>query len=233
MSKLKKRIFLNTIASAFQKIVKIGEQLVLIPFFIKFWGADYYGEWLTITTIPTFLAFSDLGFGTSTANTFILSYSSGKRLEAANILKTGLRLMSLMTVALIIISYGILFLIERTSVLNDINIPADEAVVAIFLLLVSRVVYFYYGVFDSFFRVSNKAHVSINFRSVVSFVNIAVAIVILITGGKVVALAFGSLVINLVAVPIYMFWANRILDLEERKLAVIVLLLRKFFLGRG
>jgi len=45
---LKKNLLKNGLASAVQKIIKIAEQLLLVPFFISAWGAAYYGEWLTL-----------------------------------------------------------------------------------------------------------------------------------------------------------------------------------------
>ena len=72
---LKKRLLKNGLASVFQKGVRVLEQLFLVPFFITAWGAAYYGEWLTLTIIPSVIAFSDLGFGTASANSFVLSYA--------------------------------------------------------------------------------------------------------------------------------------------------------------
>lgn len=40
-------------------------QLVLVPILIKAWGIDYYGNWLIISAIPSFLSMSNLGLGTS------------------------------------------------------------------------------------------------------------------------------------------------------------------------
>ena len=72
---LKKKLIYNGLASALQKVVKVSEQLLLVPFFITAWGAVYYGEWLTLTIIPTIIGFSDLGFGTAAANSFVLRYA--------------------------------------------------------------------------------------------------------------------------------------------------------------
>ena len=68
---LKKRLVNNGLASILQKGVRVLEELFLVPFFISAWGAAYYGEWLTLTIIPSVIAFSDLGFGTAAANSFV------------------------------------------------------------------------------------------------------------------------------------------------------------------
>ena len=86
---LKKNLIKNGIASALQKGVKVAEQLLLVPFFINAWGAAYYGEWLTLTIIPTMLGFSDLGFGSAACNSFVLKYAAGDKKGAADTAKSG------------------------------------------------------------------------------------------------------------------------------------------------
>lgn len=43
-------------------------QLVVVPIYLRYWGAEYYGEWLIISAIPSFLAMSNLGLGTAACN---------------------------------------------------------------------------------------------------------------------------------------------------------------------
>lgn len=78
-------IFNNGIANIAQKIVRILDQLLLVPFFLTAWGAEYYGEWLTLSIVPSVLAFSDLGFGSAVSNGFVLAYAAGNKQQAANL----------------------------------------------------------------------------------------------------------------------------------------------------
>jgi hypothetical protein len=86
---LRKSLLKNGIASLINKVIKIADQLLLVPFFISAWGTAFYGEWLTLTIIPSIIGFSDLGFGTAAANFFILKFLGNKKQEAANISKSG------------------------------------------------------------------------------------------------------------------------------------------------
>ena len=76
---LKRKLLANGLASFLQKSVIVLDKLFLIPFFIQFWGVEYYGEWLTLTIIPSFLKFSQLGFGNAAANMFVLRYAGGDK----------------------------------------------------------------------------------------------------------------------------------------------------------
>lgn len=65
---IKKKIIKNLGANAYGQLITILIQLVSVPFFLKYWGVELYGEWLLIVAIPTYLAFTDVGLATVTGN---------------------------------------------------------------------------------------------------------------------------------------------------------------------
>ena len=115
---LKKRLLQNGLASILQKGVRVLEQLFLVPFFITAWGAAYYGEWLTLTIIPSVIAFSDLGFGTAAANSFVLSYAAGDKQKAADISTTGMYIVSIMVGVAMLLSLLIIFILNYFNVFD-------------------------------------------------------------------------------------------------------------------
>lgn len=50
-------------ANALGQLVLIILQLSMVPVFALHWGLELYGLWLMLATVPTYLGFSDLGFG--------------------------------------------------------------------------------------------------------------------------------------------------------------------------
>ncbi|WP_151764254.1 lipopolysaccharide biosynthesis protein [Acinetobacter soli] len=62
------RLLKSTFANSFSLIIRLLEQILLVPIFLTAWSISFYGEWLIITAIPTFLALSDMGFITSGSN---------------------------------------------------------------------------------------------------------------------------------------------------------------------
>ena len=101
---LRINLFKNGLASLLIKGIRVAEQLLLIPFFISAWGAEYYGEWLTVTIIPTIVGFSDLGFATAASNSFILKFANNERQFAANISKSGFFSVNLIVIFSLIFS---------------------------------------------------------------------------------------------------------------------------------
>ena len=219
---LRKNILKNGVAKLFQKGVRILEQLFLVPFFITAWGADYYGEWLTLTIIPSILAFSDLGFGSAAANTFVLRYASDDRQGAANIGKTGFFILSVVICSGIIISIIALALLNHFHIFEKSLLKSHDAILAVACMMTARLLNFYQQLYDAYFRSARKASLSISLQSINSLCAIAGGFIVLQTGGTVVAFAVTILSITLVFNPVYIILAKKTLKLRELKTARII-----------
>lgn len=201
MGTVRRNIILNGIANIGQKTVNVANQLLLVPFFLTAWGTEYYGEWLTLCTIPSVLMFSDMGFGTSACNAFVLSYSGGEYKKAANIFKTGFYITTCCIALGILLSFGTMLFAKSTGLLDKSLISADDAIWALTFMMAGRLVGFYNQLFEAFFRSRHRAASATNYRTVEGFILIAVGITVLMTGHGIVAYALctfiGSLVFNI------------------------------------
>jgi O-antigen/teichoic acid export membrane protein len=63
-------------------------QLLSLALLPRLWGADGFGLWLMISTIPTYLAFSSLGFGDAAATYMTHSLATSERLSALQAFQT-------------------------------------------------------------------------------------------------------------------------------------------------
>jgi O-antigen/teichoic acid export membrane protein len=212
---VKKSILKNGIAAAFQKGIKVAEQLFLVPFFIQFWGAAYYGEWLTLTVVPSVFALSDFGFGSAVANTFLLKYAGGDKQGAADIAKTGILIITCLIVSAILLSLVGVIALYHYGVFSKSLINSRDAVFSVIILLIARIINFYQALFEAYFRAARKANISIHFQSLLALINIVAGIIVLWSGGKVVEYALSILVIVIVVNPLYIYIAHRILGLHH------------------
>lgn len=73
-------------------------QLIGVPVFLHSWGAKLYGEWLILSAIPTYLAFSDIGFGDVAANDMTMRAAAGNRGGALETFQTTWLLVSLSSI---------------------------------------------------------------------------------------------------------------------------------------
>lgn len=73
------RLGRNLTAQAYSQVATLGIQLATIPLLIHAWGVSHYGVWLTLTAIPTYLAFSDFGFTFIAKNDMAARVARGDR----------------------------------------------------------------------------------------------------------------------------------------------------------
>jgi len=74
-----RRLFYGFCASALGPVVTAVFQVLSVPLFLHYWGAKLYGEWLILSAIPSYLALSDVGFGTVAANHMTMRVGAGDR----------------------------------------------------------------------------------------------------------------------------------------------------------
>lgn len=212
---LKKNLLKNGIASTIQKIIKVLEQLLLIPFFISAWGAEYYGEWLTLTIIPSMLAFSDLGFGSSAANKFLLHYAAGDKQAAANTAKNGLAILTIVVVLSIFLSIIALIILDYFKIFDKSLIKRTDALWAVSFLMIARIICFYQQLYEAFYRAARRAALSINLQTIYSGLNILAGLLVLIFGKGIILFALTNLLVALLFNPYYIIKATKILRLSK------------------
>jgi len=61
---LRKRIINGFFSGFVNNIITVLIQLLGIPILISNWGINYYGEWLVLSAIPSYIALSEIGLGT-------------------------------------------------------------------------------------------------------------------------------------------------------------------------
>lgn len=212
-----KRILSNGIASTLDKLAKMAEHLLLVPFFIYFWGVDVYGEWLTLMILPTVFALSHLGFGNAVGNTFILEYLGGAKNKAANTLVTGISIINYGVILLSVISLLILFGLKEFGIFNKMLINPSEATISIYLMFCIPLVTFYLAVYEQFYKLAKKAHIGIFISACTTILKIIVAVVLLNHGSGPLGIASGFLIITIIMNIIYIFISKKIFNDKDLK----------------
>lgn len=225
----KKNIILNGIASIGSKGVRVVEQLLLVPFFLSAWGAAYYGEWLTLSIIPSMLAFSDLGIGTAASTSFVLAYLSGDKKKSSDIFRTGFVLVSLSVLLGVLLCFSALLLAYHCGVLVKSLIPTYDVISSVLFLMTSQLIRFYFHLYEGFYRATLHNATSINMVTMESVLKIIASLIILYCGLGVVALSLSYLVVSIVFNLSYAIYARVIIgglpkgeyDVKEARQVVI------------
>eukprot|EP01035_Chromulina_nebulosa_P019690 gene19690-25610_t len=72
-----RRTALNTVANGVGIALNLSVQLISVAVLATQWGVDKYGTWLLFTTIPTYLALTDLGFFQAATNDIAIQVGAG------------------------------------------------------------------------------------------------------------------------------------------------------------
>ena len=83
-----KRVFKGVSANIVSQGINAGYQLLSIPLFLAGWGAEIYGEWLVLMTIPGYLAVSDIGFGTAGTNEMTILVGADETEKALSVFQS-------------------------------------------------------------------------------------------------------------------------------------------------
>ena len=207
----------NGAAIVVQKIVRVLDQLLLVPFFLTAWGAAYYGEWLTLTIIPSVLSFSDLGFGSAVSNSFVLAYASGDKQKAANLNNCGFWVISFSVLLGALLAIVVLLAGDRFHLFEKSLIPANEAMIAVTLMIVARLIAFYSQLIEGYFRSARKAALGSLIGSGQNIANLAAGFSVLYAGCGIVGFAVSQFIVSILFTIVYFFVGKRLIDLKGYK----------------
>lgn len=214
---LSKRILSNGIASTLDKLAKMAEHLLLVPFFIYFWGVDFYGEWLTLMILPTVFALSHLGFGNAVGNTFILEYLGGAKNKAANTLETGISIINYGIILISVISLLILFGLKEFGIFNKMLINPNEAAISTYLMFCIPLATFYLAIYEQFYKLAKKAHIGIFISACTTILKIIITIFLLNKNSGPLEIASGLLISTIIMNIVYILISKKIFKDKELK----------------
>lgn len=147
-----RRIYSSIAASAFGQLVTIGSQLLLTPLFFAVWGAEKYGEWLLLSSIPAYLTMLDLGIGAAAANEMGMNAARQQYNAAKTIFHGAVVIAAAASAAVLLLSVAAGFALTSTSVFHFAHIHPGELMPITLLLGVSIGIGFFNGLALAGFR---------------------------------------------------------------------------------
>ncbi|MCC9642723.1 hypothetical protein LOC71_10585 [Rhodopirellula sp. JC740] len=168
-------------------------QLLMVPLLIRFWGTEYYGEWLVVSAIPSFLAMSNLGLGTAASIQIGMDVSAGRNNQAWTTFVS----ITLVLLAIVIGVWLLLLLSLFTfpGLLNEFT-HLENAKAVILVLVSATLTSLLSPTFTGWWVGVGKASRSSHWANLKSFVELLVCLAIPWFGGKAVSLAIAMLVWN-------------------------------------
>jgi O-antigen/teichoic acid export membrane protein len=125
---------LGVISNLVSKLSGTIMQLVQVPVFLHFWAVPLFGEWMILSSIPTYLSFSNVGFGSVAYNEMTMSIGSGDRDQALRVFQSCWWLIIVLCMATGLVLGLVLYFLPITQYLTLHQINAHDAKLVLLLL---------------------------------------------------------------------------------------------------
>ena len=88
MSSVKGRLLASFGANSLGRLFTTLIQVISVPLYLKHWGIHLYGEWILLSTIPSYLGLSDIGFGSVAGNEMTMLMAKQRTEEALEVFQS-------------------------------------------------------------------------------------------------------------------------------------------------
>ena len=190
----KKRLALGFLSGWVSKLAGTIIQLVQVPVFFHFWSTPLYGEWMIVTSIPTYLSFSNIGFGNVAGNEMTMLVAAEDRDGALRVFQSCWWLIAIICGVTIVAMSGALYLLPVAQKLHLSAMSESDTKWIIFYLGVSVLLGQLEQLLQSAYRCIGRYAYGSFLKSAISLAAFACMIVPVVLGGgaRVTALVFAA-----------------------------------------
>lgn len=166
----------NLIANMFGVGVQLLNQIVLVPFYILFWGNELYSDWIVISALTTIFAMSDVGLNNVIQNRFSIKLSE-ENLKECDSLLTNNFILVCVTLILTLLGCGLFVSIWNITEVMSLHLLTRVEANFVFLILIVKVfIGMFSGIENAIYRATHNASISVYMDQVG---NLIVTIIIL------------------------------------------------------
>jgi O-antigen/teichoic acid export membrane protein len=207
---IKKRILTALAANGFGQIVTVGSQLVLIPLFLKYWGAAKYGEWLILWSIPAYLIMADLGIGSAAGNEMTIRAGAGDYKGAQQTFFGGLLVSVAAGLFVTVVGFIGAILIDKYEVLSTQHISPEESALVLLTLAFAAAIGFPGGAVSAAYRCCERNALGILLSNISRLLEAIVMGILLVMGRSALEICLGVLISKGVMLIIQTIFLRRI-----------------------
>lgn len=167
----------NITANMFGVGVQLLNQIILVPFYILFWGNELYSDWIVISALTTIFAMSDVGLNNVIQNRFSIKLSEGNYNECNSLLIDNYILVIITLILTLLGCTLFVYAYDITEVMSLHLLNRTQASF-VFLILIAKVfIGMCSGIENAIYRATHNASISIYMDQIG---NLAVALITLI-----------------------------------------------------
>jgi O-antigen/teichoic acid export membrane protein len=133
----KRRLVLGFLSNWIGRLASTIIQLIQVPVFLHFWSVPLYGEWMIVNSIPAYLSFSNIGFGSVAGNEMTMLVARDDRDAALRVFQSCWWLIAIICVGTILLLSGALYYLPASRLLKLSTLGESDTKWIIFYLGVS------------------------------------------------------------------------------------------------
>jgi len=202
----RQRIFAALSANAFGQGVTVGTQLLLTPLFFRQWGAAMYGEWLILSSIPTYLTMADLGIGSAAGNDMTIKAAAGDQRAAQQIFRGALLVSGVAGMFVLLLGLLVALSTWQLQMPRMTHIGAAEAAWVLLVLAASVALGFVGGILAAGFRCCGRNAQGIMLGNASRLLEAVGFGVLLLAKQSPLVLCLGALAIKVVMLGVQWVW---------------------------
>ncbi len=130
----RRRLILGFLSNWISRLAGSIIQLVQVPVFLTFWSKPLYGDWLIVSAIPSYLSFSNIGFGSVAGNEMTMLMGRKDEAGALRVFQSCWWLIVLICAAVMLVFAGLLYALPVARWLNLSVMTETDAKWVIFYL---------------------------------------------------------------------------------------------------
>ena len=172
----------NIVANLFGIGVNLLNQIVLVPFYIIYWGSDLYSDWIVISALTAFFGISDIGLNSVIQNRFSISYAQGDLKQCNSLLVNNVAIIIIIGAICVISSIAYVSLFDITDQLDLHTLTRTEGSAVFIVLLCQIFIQMLSGIENAIFRASHNASIAVYYDQVTRLFIFIITFVCLVVG---------------------------------------------------
>lgn len=151
----------NVTANLFGVGVQLLNQIVLVPFYVLFWGNELYSDWIVISALSTMFSVSDLGLNSVIQNRFSIKLSEGSHKECNSLLMVNYVLVGAILIPILLGCALFIGSWDITEVMSLHRLSRSEANFIFILLVLKIFIGMFSGIENAIYRATHHANIAV------------------------------------------------------------------------
>lgn len=156
----------NIVANLLGIGVNLLNQIVLVPFYIIYWGNDLYSDWIVISALTAFFGMSDIGLNSVIQNRFSMKYTQNKIQECDSLLANNFLVVSIISIICLLLGVGYVSIFNISQHIGLTALSRLEGSIIFLMLLCQVFIQMFSGIENAIFRANHKANIAVYYDQI-------------------------------------------------------------------